>query len=749
MRPPLLGCLWSWPLLGASGAAVAQPNDYPDILVTAPVFHVSPERSLDSADVESYGLGTVGEIIAEIAAENGESRDDPAYLVNGKRVAGLGDVDDLPAEAIVRIDVMPAGSGLAVGASPRQRIYNIQLRRNLDLATTRVASRAATGGGWSSARGDIGFTHIRAERRLSLVAKARDDDMLLETERGVIQPLGSAPDAGRLRSLLPASDRIDLSLSAADQLASWLSGSLSSKLSIAQRRSLLGPFVRAAVVEGRLDQIARTLAASSDLTLNAQVGPWQIGLFGNYVYQRGRNLTDRTITGVATPVAARARSRTESIGGEVSAFGPVANLPAGPATLNVRAGMSRDTIAGERQLGDVTSVHQRTLTSSNLSGALDIPITSRTTGVLGFIGDLSASAEYSFQHASDFGSFQNYTLSLLWRPIDWLSLTASLGRSDSAPPISSLEEPPLETPGVRYFDPLRGETVDVIRITGGTADLRRQRDETRRLGASIKPVRSLGLRITAEYLDTRNLNLVSDLPVASLSILEVFPDRFIRDGDGRLIAVDARPVLFAGRRERQIRTGFNLTVPLGSPQKVIGALADDDEDDKESAPPSPRRGIRPRLQANLAHSWLIESKLAIRPGQAAIDLLSRDAVGFGGLGRPRHRLDASLGYAERGLGVRATAQWRGTSLIEASGSAANVLRFEALSTVSLRAWIQGERLAPGSGWLKGTRFTVSLINLADARERVVDRFGITPLSYQAAYRDPIGRNIEIELRKKF
>lgn len=94
-------------------------------------------------------------------------------------------------------------------------------------------------------------------------------------------------------------------------------------------------------------------------------------------------------------------------------------------------------------------------------------------------------------------------------------------------------------------------------------------------------------------------------------------------------------------------------------------------------------------------------------------------------------------------------QRRGTSFIEASSSEADVLRFEPLTTLSLRAWVQGERVAAGSGLLKGARLSLNILNLGDRRERVRDQFGATPLSYQPAYRDPIGRTVEIEFRKKF
>ena len=733
---------------GALAEDALPPVEYPDILVTGwrPSAGV-PERSLEGGDVEAYGLGTIGELLAEVAAEDGETPGDAAFLVNGRRVSGLAGLSDLPAEAIDRIDILPRGSGVAVGASPRQRVYAIRLRRKLDLVAARAAARMPTRGGWSSRRGEVVYSRLRAERRLALAAKARQEPMLLESERDIVQPAALAPEAGAYRTLLPATERLDLSLSAADRLVPWLSGSLVSKLSLARRHALLGPFPAGAPAQP-LDQRGRTLSASVDLGLDAEAGSWQFGLFANVASLNGRTTTDRPLAAVRRTFAAITGSTVRTLSVLVSAFGPLLDLPAGSLLLNLGAGASRDTIQGRRVADTPVGRRRTVVTATSVSAAIELPIASRSAGALTALGDLSASAEIARHHASDFGSFGTYALALLWRPTEWLGLTGSLGRSDSAPPVSSLDEPPLETPGVRVFDPRRGETVDVTWITGGSPALRRQRDETRRLAVNLKPFRALALRLNAEYSETRNRNLVSELPGPGPAAERAFPDRFIRDGHGRLIAVDARPVSFAARNERQLRAGLVLTLPLGQAGPGGRRLAEEEEEDEPRAPP-PRTAVRPRLQVSASFSRLLASALSIRPGEPAIDLLSRDALAFGGLGQPRHRFDASLGYAGRGLGIRASVQTRGASLVEASGSSANILRFHPLSLLSLRAWIQGERLAPGARLLKGTRLSLSLLNLGDARGRVEDRFGVTPLSYQPAYRDPIGRSVELELRKKF
>src|SRR5205085_10065720 len=118
--------------------------------------------------------------------------------------------------------------------------------------------------------------------------------------------------------------------------------------------------------------------------------------------------------------------------------------------------------------------------------------------------------------------------------------------------------------------------------------------------------------------------------------------------------------------------------------------------------------------------------------------------------RPRHQLHFSLGYAERGLGVRFTGQYRSKSFLRLTGDGeTNVLRFSPLTTLSLRAWAEPTRFVPRAEWLKGSRLTFSVLNLTNQRQKVRDSAGVTPLAYQPGYRDPLGRTVELELRKTF
>jgi hypothetical protein len=86
------------------------------------VLGVLAERSLSQDDISTYGLGTIGELLDEVAAESGEGRDEPVFLVNGERIADLGEVENYPTEALERVDVLPVGAGAKVGATVTKRV---------------------------------------------------------------------------------------------------------------------------------------------------------------------------------------------------------------------------------------------------------------------------------------------------------------------------------------------------------------------------------------------------------------------------------------------------------------------------------------------------------------------------------------------------------------------------------------------------------------------------------------------------
>ena len=79
------------------------------------------------------------------------------------------------------------------------------------------------------------------------------------------------------------------------------------------------------------------------------------------------------------------------------------------------------------------------------------------------------------------------------------------------------------------------------------------------------------------------------------------------------------------------------------------------------------------------------------------------------------------------------------------------LRFADLATVNLRLFadLGQQPIAREHPFLRGTRVTLSVTNLLNSRQRVTDATGSTPISYQPAYLDALGRSVQLSIRKLF
>lgn len=664
-----------------------------------------PERTVSSDRISTYGLGTIGELLGEMAAEDGSAGEEAEILVDGRLSRGGGAIEDYPVESVERIEVLPPGSAGTLGGSRTAKAFNVVLKPRSRVLAVRAGHRFPTEGGWGSTSGDAGLTLVAKPRRINLSVGAAGDRLLRESERPVRQPAGSAPGIAATRSLRPSRRQTEGSLSLADEIAPWLRAALTMRLERAKGSSLLGP----SLTGGSLDRRSRTGLGEANLLLEADWGSWLFALDGLYRERRRRTVTEREGGGRSTVF-----SGVRSSAVELSANGPLVTLPAGALRLTLAGGLSRESLDSRRD-GESQGFDQ---TSRDVRLAIDLPVAGGD--FLKPLGELSLGAEVRRGKVSGIGRSSGETVSARWQPARWLRLFGSVSNSRSPPSLELVSDPLIETPGVRYLDPLRNETVEVVALSGGNPQLPTATARDARLSLQVRPLSGTDLSLNADYLAATSRNQPAALPSGG-TILAAFPERFTRDETGRLVQVDLRPLAFQRLREEQLRYGFNLSLPLS----------------------------RGRIQVSASHSLLLTSELSIAPGLASVDLLSRDALALAG-SRPRHSFDAILGYAERGLGARLTLERRTASFLDnSSGDRADVLRFAPLTTLGLRAFAEGGRLAPGLAWLRGARLALTVNNIANARERVRDGIGITPLSYQPLYRDPLGRTIEVEFRKAF
>lgn len=671
-------------------------------------------------------------------------------------------------------------------------------------------------------------------------------------------------DLSGLRTLLPKTDQLSVN-AVVNRVFGDVSATFNATGTITDTSALLGPGKALLVVPagdafspfgqdvtlyrylGELSQDSRNWTGHLGGTLNGDSQAWRWSLTGNYDHVANRTLTGRgvDVSGLQarldaldptlnpfapmtslTTLADRAVSASDTGNIQLVANGALYRLPAGDLSTSVKLGVDATRLdATSRRAGVKTSSD---LWRSGLNGqvSFDAPIASRRTGVLPRLGDLSANLNLAASQLSDFGTMTTVGYGLTWSPVTPVSLIASMTRQEQAPTIQQLGNPLVTTPDTRVFDFIKGETVDVIGVSGGNRDLKSQDRRVLKLGLTLKPPQVDGLAVSADYFRTRIDDPIAAFPTATAAIEAAFPDRFTRGADGALLRIDSRPVNFARQESDQLRWGLNFSRQIGksppSPDRqsfrpregaassavqgrqpaagqpaagqggdrppgaelLQGALPPQRAPSNDTAPPPPIAweagrtnagqgdGPRPggpgwpgglgggpglgggaaRLQLAIYQTLHLRERITLNDAAPVLDLLHGDAVGSNG-GQPRDEIEVQAGIIKGGLGARLTANWRSATTVRGgSGGAPTTLRFSDLATANLRLFanLGAQRdLVAAHPLLRGTRVTVSCTNLFDSHMRVRDGSGATPIKYQADYLDPLGRSVQVSLRKLF
>jgi len=725
---------------------------------------VPPIRTFSPLDIRAFGANDVGDLLQSLAPQVGsvQGREDrgPVVLLNGKRVSSAAEINKIPAEAIERVEVFPEELALAYGYRADQKVVNIVAFERFSSRVGRLNYAAPTEGGRDTVGGAVNYLRLRGDTRINVDADYARSGTLLESERGLLQARGVA-DAGRFRSLLPATEQLQLNATLAGEVIEGVSSSFNGRFDRTGNDSLLGP-----AGDGRaLKRAVDTRLFHLGTTSNGAWGRWQWTLTANL---------DATVTDTATDrsgLAARDRARAENTlaDADLVVVGSVMTLPAGAVTTSLRAGVAtRDFTSRTRRDGDDRRV-DLSRDRGAVQASVDIPIFGPRTESLAWLGKLSVNANVALEALSDRAGLRTFGYGLGWSPIAAIGIVASFADEQGAPTVEQLGAPLVVTPNVRTFDFIRGETVDVTRIFGGAPGLRSDDRHVGKIGLYVKPFAATDLNLSIEYVGTRIDDPNAILPVATPGIERAFPQRFVRDGVGRLLSIDATPVNFDRSEQRQVRLGFNLTRPLGPvPPGLANAnvrFVGSEADLQRSLPPGARiirpeagsaaaqrfENVSSRVSISLYHNWRFRDDVLIRPGLPVLDYLGGAAVDGRG-GRQRHEVELQMGAYKRGLGARVTSTWRSGTRVGDGVAGFDDLRFSSYGIVNLTLFANlSERLGGKDAppLFRGMRIGFGINNLFDTRPMVRDSAGSTPLPYQSAYLDPLGRSANVSLRKIF
>ncbi len=637
-------------------------------------------------------------------------------------------------------------------------------------------------------------------------------------------------DEARYRTLLPQTSEVSIGASLTRPLSDSVQATFSARFGSTSSESWLGlpdtqlllpaanpfsPFgtdvtlLRSASAPGALIRDAKGWTGRLAAALNGQFsGSWRWSFTASHDHSDSRTTTDRSMD--VSDVQARINAldpafnpfAENAINGPLSRDvvtsnnditelnavmnGALFEIPAGRVSTTFKAGAVRRDLQGETTRNLISIPRDLQREEGRGSVSLDIPLTSTRNDVLAAIGDLSLNLNVEGEHFSDFGDLVTWGGGATWRPTSKMQILASFTSEEGAPSISQLGDPLQSTPNVRVFDYVQGETVEITRIDGGNAQLSADKRRVLKIGGRISPITDTDFSIQADYVTTRISDPVSGFPTATAEIEVAFPQRFLRDADGRLLQIDNRPINFQQSNRRELRWGFNFSEKLEPTKSEKLAMEKRRAEFMErrkaaeaagkSVPNIPGLqaagggpGQRPgggfggpgrmnpgegRFQLSVFHIFRLEDTILIREGVPELDLLNGSATGSSG-GSPRHIVEVRAGVNKNGLGARLSLNWQsGTRvLVDPSGPpSADDLSFSPLTTVGLRFFADlGQRpgLAIKHPFLRGARISLGIDNLFDDRIDVRDRAGLTPINYQPDLIDPIGRRVEISFRKVF
>ena len=474
-------------------------------------------------------------------------------------------------------------------------------------------------------------------------------------------------------------------------------------------------------------------------------------------------------------VTERARDTANSVAqtatGELVLNGRPFELPAGEVTSTFKVGAGYQSLDSESVRGGVAVDRSQSRNSGSVQANFDLPISNVERGVLPKIGDLSANVNLAYQELSDFGGVSSLGTGLNWSPVERLSLSANYSDEGKAPTVQQLNDPTVATPNTPVFDFSTGQTVEITQITGGDPNLKAEDRRILKLGVNWQPVSDKDFRLNLAYTRTEADNEIASFPAITPDLEAALPDRFVRDADGNLLSIDARPLNFFKREQQDVQWGFNFSRPFGQPTPAAaggpgggpggrpggGMMMMGSGPGGPGGPGGRMRGSRGSgmqpgqgmFNLSLTHTWRVQDEVTIRDGLAPLNLLDGDSISGSG-GQSRNEVQLQAGLFRNGLGGFLNANWRSGTTVNGDALGSPDLDFSGRTTINLFAFAD---LTQRKAWverfpiLKGTRIGFGVQNIFDDRVSVTSSDGSTPVNYQSDYLDPQGRVFRINLRK--
>jgi hypothetical protein len=668
---------------------------------------LAPEVELDGAEIDALHVWEVGDVLQRLRETWGLG-DQPMVLINGKRTPNAGVFYGFPPEALARAEILPAGAGALYGAAPGQRVVNLVLQPQFSSHDGRIVGSRPTQGGASSLAGELRRSSI-AGRNTHQAAVGLSRDTALRADERDHHPARDGREGSMVTLRAPA-DATFARINLTRALGDW-SGVFSLDGQAQRTRSV----ARAGDIDVENHRHTAGLAATAGL--GGPIAGWSIqaSLAARASRSREAGLEDRL-------------GESRFVGLTASASRAILELPAGPAAATLSGGFSGSRTEVERD-GNGSSSH---FSTRDVRAAFAIPLTKASMAQGRIIGDLLVSVGAGLRHTGA-GDGDDLNAGLAWTPRKGLRVNGDWSVSTAG--LSELQrlEPRYFGAPVVVFDLRVGEAVTVVPIRGGNPDLRQPRSERFVLNTFVGPFTRWSVTGNVGFERAETADLVGILPALTQDVEAAFPDRFLRDAEGRLTNIDYRPLNLASTLTQTLTTGLNFSLPR---------------------PPSATARETTVMRVGINHRLQLENRLMLRPGLPLTDRLKGDGGGVSAQGatvmvdaqRGRWGFNTSARW-EDGYRTRRTGGVDGPDDLVAATFVAVDLRLSLQVASAASGRSSEESVAPRRAG--GLQVSLEVENLLDARRRYRLGNGRDALGYGRDVVDPMGRTIRLTLQRRF
>lgn len=721
-----------------------------------------PIRTLGPLDIRAYGASSVSNLLealgGEVGSAVGGSSLRPLTLLNGRRILNFSEVARYPTEAIERLEIFPEELALRYGLPTDRKVVNIVTFNPYTSTNLVTALSLPTDGGRAGGSASVRWLRLKDGRRfaVNLFAEGLDELRLADRDLGRRDEMR----VPRIAFLLP------------EQRTVAIDGSFLTNLGDAFE-------VGANFGYGYLDATSAFGSSSTDLirqrntthtadlgaSLSARHDGWALislntvrGLFDNIsVFDPSGKLVEEV------------PSQSMRLASDNTLVGSLAELPAGNVIATFRMAIDQESVRYGDPVAPVNPPRDGGYSLSSLlaSTNLTVPVVDTTIPFLDRALDLSAELKSAVRNVGNFQTHHGFGLGFQSELAGLFSLRFSYERTPTFPDIQELGSANFIVSDPVFFDYADGSLTTVDSQFGGNPNLRPGTRIGNTLSVATAPDLISNVVATATYSSFEDRDAVEQFPDVNPTVQEAFPARFVRDAAGGIELVDSRPLNIYRSYQSNFRWGLSFNKPFGSSSdaKMFFSTEPDGSLPPGTLPPNsrvidspPGTALPPalenaisRIYGSFYHTVLIDRDVQLSEGAATLDILGGDSLRVTDR-ISRHAFELVAGVFRRGLGGRAVVRWQTPSRIDTrlvGESAALTVRYLPVIEFSLFVNPSDRFRLADAGFFDGMQITIGFRNLLNARPIITDDGGLTPLGFEPALLDPVGRTLELQVRKVF